>query len=200
MKKTLSQTLLSTLLMSSSCILVAVASAEQLPMRGPIPFSSYDRNGNAIIDKQEFSAVQAERNQQRSMLHIPKSYTPEPPVFADYDRNGDGGITADELLAGQKAQMLKRANMLDTGKPNGIGQGHIPLFSEYDLNNDGVLMEHEYIQAQQARVNARQKEGFMMRGLGNGKPFSTYDLDADGEVTPEEFSKAESLHQQQAEK
>ena len=132
------------------------------------------------------------------MQHIPKSNAPPPPTFDEYDRNGDGEINEDELLAGQKAQMLKRVDMLDTGKAPGIGMGHVPLFSEYDLNNDGVIMEYEFIEAQESRSNERAKQGYMMRGLGNGKTFSEYDLNHDGEVPQQEFTAAQAVPPKQA--
>lgn len=191
MKTTLSQAILLALL-SGAFTLASAGSKEEIPTRGPIQFAAYDLDGSGIIDAQEFTAVQTERQQQRAMQHIPKSNAPPPPTFAEYDRNGDGGINEDELLAGQKAQMLKRADMMDTGKPPGIGMGHIPLFSEFDLNNDGVIMEHEYTEAQEKRVAEREEKGFMMRGLGNGRAFSDYDLDGDGEVTVKEFSAAQN--------
>ena len=189
------------LLLTLLCSTVTLATAdtgEEVPLRGPIPFSVYDLDGSGMIDEQEFNSVQEDRQYQRVMQRIPKTNAPPPPTFAEYDRNGDGQINEDELLAGQKAQMLKRADMMDTGKAPGNGQGHIPLFSEYDLNNDGVIMEHEYLEAQEARANERAKKGFMMRGLGNGKEFSEYDLNHDGEVPQQEFSAAQGMSHKQA--
>jgi Ca2+-binding EF-hand superfamily protein len=197
MKNTLHQALLLSLL-SGAVSLVNADLDEEIPIRGPVPFSVYDIDGSGMIDEQEFTAVQENRQYQRTMQRIPKSNAPPPPTFTEYDRNGDGQINEDELLAGQKAQMLKRADMMDTGKAPGNGMGHIPLFSEYDLNNDGVIMEYEYLEAQETRANERAKEGYMMRGLGNGKSFSEYDLNHDGEVPLQEFSAAQGLPQQEA--
>ena len=67
------------------------------------------------------------------------------------------------------------------------------------INNDGVIMEHEYVEAQEARASERAKQGFMMRGLGNGKAFSEYDLNHDGEVPHQEFSAAQALQQKHPE-
>ena len=165
MKTTVSQAIIMAIL-SGAFTLASAESEEEIPIRGPIPFATYDLDGSGIIDAEEFTAVQTERQQQRAMQRIPKSNAPPPPTFADFDRNGDGGINEDELLAGQKAQMLKRADMMETGKPPGIGMGHIPLFSEFDLNNDGVIMEHEYTEAQEKRVSEREKLGFMSARSG----------------------------------
>jgi Ca2+-binding EF-hand superfamily protein len=196
MKITPTQAILLVLLFAA-CSLAIAESNSEIPTRGPIPFSTYDLDGSGMIDAREFSAAQSQRQQQRTLQHIPKSNAPPPPTFAEYDRNGDGGINEDELLAGQKAQMMKRVDMLDTGKPGGQGMGHIPLFSEFDLNNDGVIMQHEYNQAQEKRVNERAKQGFMMRGLGNGRAFSDYDLDHDGEVPQQEFTAAQAHQRNQ---
>jgi Ca2+-binding EF-hand superfamily protein len=178
-------------LLCGSVTLVSAEADGDIPTRGPIPFSVYDLDGSGMIDEQEFSSVQVDRLHQRAAQHIPKSNSPAPPNFDDYDRNGDGAISEDELLAGQKAQMLKRVNMMDTGKAAGNDMGHVPLFSEFDLNNDGVIMEYEYLEAQQVRADERAKQGYMMRGLGNGKAFSAYDLNHDGEVPYQEFSEAQ---------
>jgi Ca2+-binding EF-hand superfamily protein len=179
-------------LLSGAFSLASAETEVDIPTRGPIPFSVYDLDGSGMIDAREFSSIQEDRQHQRAAQHIPKSKSPPPPTFDDYDRNGDGGINEDELLAGQKAQMLKRVDMMDSGKPPGVGMGHVPLFSEFDLNNDGVIMEHEFLEAQQARASERARQGYMMRGLGNGRAFSDYDLNHDGEVPHQEFSAAQA--------
>jgi Ca2+-binding EF-hand superfamily protein len=183
---------------SGAASLVIAETVNEIPIRGPVSFFTYDLDDSGMIDEQEFTSVQEDRQHQRAVQHIPKSNAPPPPRFVDYDRNGDGLINEDELLAGQRDQMLKRADMLDSAKAAGMGMGHIPLFSEYDLNHDGVIMEHEYLEAQAVRADERAKEGYMMRGLGNGHAFSDYDLNHDGEVPHQEFSAAQALQNKQA--
>ncbi|HKK17010.1 MAG TPA: EF-hand domain-containing protein, partial [Gammaproteobacteria bacterium] len=42
------------------------AQPEEIPERGPIPFSAYDRDGNGYISEQEFNSTRSERMQQRA--------------------------------------------------------------------------------------------------------------------------------------
>lgn len=170
------------------------AQSSEIPSRGPIPFNTYDVDGSGSISEQEFDSAQAKRLEIRATAGLAVRNAPSVPSFSELDRNSDGQLNQDELLGGQKAQMLKRANMMDRGKRPGNGQGYLPTFSEFDLNDDGILLEHEYTEARNKRINERAKQGYLMRGLGKGQPYSEIDLDGNDRVTPEEFATAETLH------
>lgn len=170
------------------------AQASEIPSRGPIPFNTYDSDGNGAISEQEFDSAQAKRLEIRATAGLAVRNAPSAPSFSELDRNSDGQLSQDELLGGQKAQMLEHASMMDTGITPGIGRGYTPAFSKCDLNHDGILLENEFIEARGNRISERAKQGFLMRGLGRGLSFSEIDLDGDDRVTPDEFATADDLH------
>ena len=82
--------------------------AQTMPMRGPIPFATYDQNGDGVITENEFDAVRAERMQQRAEAGMPMRNVANAPDFATFDANHDGKLTPAELQAGQAARMQQR--------------------------------------------------------------------------------------------
>ncbi|MFH0934743.1 MAG: EF-hand domain-containing protein, partial [Pseudomonadota bacterium] len=106
-----------------SAVLATAAHSEQLPTRGPMPFSAYDQNGDGVIGKKEFDTVReklkAEGRPMRNAL-----------TFTDLDQNRDDKITAEEFAAAHTSQ---------AARPRGPGmgggmQGNMPEFSDFDLN------------------------------------------------------------------
>lgn len=94
--------------------------AETLPLRGPLPFDTYDKDSNNVITKKEFDLIKIERKNQKSesgrlMRNISNS-----PTFADIDTNADGIITRDELKIHQEKRFEDRVNqqnkMMNKGK------------------------------------------------------------------------------------
>ena len=98
----------------------AVAQAQELPDRGPVPFNLYDTDGNNLISEDEFYAVRAKRMQKRADAGFPMRNAGNAPDFSEFDSNCDGTLTPEELSAGQQAQMNKRRGA------KGMGQGQGP--------------------------------------------------------------------------
>lgn len=174
--------------------------AEDIPNRGPIPFTAYDTDNNGAISEQEFYAVRAKRMASRAEEGRPMRNAANSPQFSAFDSNGDGVLSQSELLAGQKGQMQQRGGMgrgMGMGPGGGRGPGASrPTFKEFDLNGDGELLEAEFNQAHSKRIVERAQQGYPMRGLSNMMQYSDMDADGNGKVTPEEFTSAQSTHWQ----
>lgn len=177
------------------------AQSEEIPLRGPISFTAYDKDSNGLISEQEFSAIRGERMATRATEGRPMRGAASAPAFSALDTNGDGQLTQDELAAGQKVQMEKRRGMgMGMGRGRGMGRGmgrNMPSFSEYDLDGDGKIVEKEFNEARGKRIGERAQQGYQMRNLGSAPSFADIDTSGDGAISTEEFSGHQSLRRQQ---
>ncbi|MCP3984236.1 MAG: hypothetical protein GY723_07590 [bacterium] len=162
--------------------------AEEIPDRGPVSFSVYDKDSDGAISEEEFDAVRAERRQQRASEGRPMRGMAQAPSFSDFDANADGGLSPEELTAGQQKQQQERG-----GQGRGQGQGRaqgmdVPSFEDFDADGDAAITEQEFYDARSKRVAERAKEGRRMRNMPNAPAFSDIDTDSDGKLSPEEFA------------
>lgn len=188
-----------------SVISVSVASTE-LPIRGPIPFSVYDVDGNGLISEQEFTQIRNERIAAKAAQGRPMKNKGNSPSFSSFDEDGNGQLTQKELDSGQQAQMQKRRK--NGGQPLNKGQGrrkgagmggnsNMPGFSDFDLNKDGVILSDELYEARAIRITERVKQGYPMRNIANPPSFEDIDANSDKKITSEEFAKFQLKHRQQ---
>ncbi len=82
--------------------------AAELPLRGPIPFGLYDKNGDGMISENEFNTVRAQRQEQREAEGRPMRNASNAPQFSDVDADGNGAISKEELQKHQAARMNSR--------------------------------------------------------------------------------------------
>lgn len=93
----------------------AVAQADDVPARGPAPFTAYDADGNGSISEQEFNALKDQRRTERADEGRPGFGLANAPTFSEMDANGDGRLSQEELAASQQNQSGKGGM--------GMGQG-----------------------------------------------------------------------------
>ena len=117
MKNPIKQIAVSAMVAMLVGVMPVLVQAEELPDRGPVPFSAYDKDGDNRISEEEFYGVRAERMEKRAEQGYPMRGAANAPDFSAFDSNGDGQLTSEELIAGQQAQMQQRRG----GK--GMGQG-----------------------------------------------------------------------------
>ncbi len=161
--------------------------AEEIPVRGPMPFAAYDKDGNGLISEDEFYLARSERMSKRAAEGRPMRGAANAPAFSDFDIDTDGQLSPDELAAGQQARMQTCCGM-------GKGMGwNMPDFSEYDLDGDGYILEDEFYEARGKRISERLKQGYQMRNLGKAPGYADIDTNSDGEVSPEEFAVHQSM-------
>lgn len=172
-----------------------VTAQTPLTQPGPLPFQTFDVDGNGSISRQEFETVHAQRRSARTNQGGPMRGQATSPKFQYFDSNDDGQLSQKELLSGQHNRMLM---MKQSGKRGGRGMGrNMPAFGDFDLNQDGVLVQEELDQARAKRIAERASQGYLMRNLGNAPTFSSIDRDHDGQVTADEFAAAQAAHRQQ---
>ncbi|MGB1262766.1 MAG: EF-hand domain-containing protein [Cognaticolwellia sp.] len=186
------------LVLISSVTWVPAISAE-LPMRGPIPFSSYDQDGNGLISEPEFNQIRSERMAIKAKQGRMMKNASNAPLFAYFDQDSDGQITEQELQNGQQAQLQKRGAKgkrpkMGQGRGKGIGMNkgrNMPTFSQFDLNADGVILKQEFYDARAARIKSRAAQGYSIRNRNNALSFADIDISGDEKISLEEFT----LHQ-----
>lgn len=172
------------------------AQSEELPARGPIPFSAFDQDGSGFITQDEFDTVRAQRVAEKAADGRPMRGAADAPSFSEFDKNADGQLSQDELAAGQQAQMEKRRRMgygMSQGQGSGMNKGmNMPAFSDCDLNGDGKILEEEFYQARNKRMSERAEQGYQMKNAAMAPPFSVVDANGDGEISAEEFAAHQS--------
>lgn len=157
---------------------VLIAQANDIPDRGPIPFSSYDMNNDGSVSEQEFNTIRDKRKEQRASEGRPINNWAK--TFADFDANSDGKLNSDELTLGQRAQGKRRQAMgAGNGVRTGKGMGN-RSFQSLDLNNDGCINAAEFAQA--------KSKGQRSRSNGNRPIFANYDANGDGYINEQELA------------
>ncbi len=157
----------------------SLVQAEEMPVRGPVPFATYDKDGDGLVSEGEFNLVRGQRMATRATEGRPMRGAATAPPFAAFDTDGDGQLTADKLPAGQRMQMWKRPGMsmgMSAGQQGrGMSRG-MPVFPDYDLNGDGSIGEGEFARARGKRMAERVQQGYRLKNAGNMPAFA--DIDA----------------------
>jgi Ca2+-binding EF-hand superfamily protein len=201
-------------IMLASTIVFSAASvqAADIPLRGPVPFDSFDKNGDKMISPQEFVETHNQRKKMRADANMPMGRMPGNQAFTDFDTNGDNLISAEELEAGRNAMRQQAGPMrqgprqngpsgmrrgMAPGMGRGMGRGmQMPTFEDFDLNGDGELLSDEFYEARAQRMRQRAEQGYMMRNAANAPSFEMIDTNADGKISPDELSAFQAMRQQ----
>ena len=147
--KTQHTALLSVLIsLSAASMAVISAHAEDIPVRGPMSFSSYDSDGNGVITQEEFNAAHVQRMQTNSAAGMPMKGMANAPMFSDFDSNGDGTLNADELRAGQLAQQQKNQSQMQQQKQQ----------NKQMQQQNKQMMQQQNKQMQQNKQQIQQKQ------------------------------------------
>ena len=192
-------------LLSASAFIAVGAQAADIPLRGPIPFESFDADGNKMISPQEFVQTHNQRKKMRADANMPMGRMSDDQAFTYFDTNGDNQISAEELEAGRAAmrQGMQRGRGpgmgpgMGPGPGRGMGRGmgpgmyrgrQMPAFDDYDQNGDDSLSSEEFYEGRAQRMRQRAEQGYLMRNSANAPDFESIDTNADGKITPEEFA------------
>ena len=171
----------------SLSVMTSVVSAEDLPNRGPIEFSSYDTNKDGFVSEKEFNDLRLKRMEQKATSGMPMKNAGNAPSFAMFDTNKDGKLTEVELLKGQNKQMQNNQKNMGMS-PNGMKpKGKMPAFEDFDLNKDGMISLKEMEESREKRMEQNALDGKMMKNIANQPAFSDIDLNNDGNISKEEF-------------
>jgi len=157
----------------AGCLSMTAPLAQQGSDQG-FRFDRLDRNGDQVIDRDEFL----------------DGRHPRMPDFSFLDQNGDDRLTRDEMELSR--QLLQRQQM--GNRRSARGPGGQPSFEGFDRNGDGWIQESEFIEARGQRIRQRAEQGRQMRGLENMIQFRELDADGDGAVSETEFSSALQEH------
>lgn len=113
-------------LIASTSWAVAQADEKSMPERGPIPFETYDQNGDGYVTAEEFANTRNLRIEEKAREGYPMRGLKEQgaPAFGAYDRDGDGKLTREELQAGQMERWQERREQRwEERKERGPGYG-----------------------------------------------------------------------------
>lgn len=162
------------------------------PMRGPMPFASYDADQDGRVSQDEFYNARNARIAERAKAGYMMRNLGNAPAFEALDSDGDGYLSELELLRGQNAHMQQQRGrqggaMRGPGQGGMRGAGRQTSFADFDGNGDGVVTEAEFNQTRSARQASNVERGSMMRNAASAPSFQSFDRNADGQLTPDEF-------------
>jgi Ca2+-binding EF-hand superfamily protein len=193
---------ISILLFSIVTLSTAGAYAADIPLRGPIPFDSFDADGNKMISPQEFVETHNQRKKMRTDANMPMGRMFDDQAFTYFDTNGDNLISPEELEAGRKA-MQQRGGMRQGMPQNGPQQGMRPGMGRGMGPGMGQGMGPGMGRGMRPGMGQGMGPG-MGRGMGPGMnqgrqmpTFAEFDLNGDGSLTSEEFYEARAQRMQQ---
>lgn len=156
--------------------------AEDLPTRGPIPFSAYDKNQDGLISKSEFDLVNAERASAKKTQGLPLLHADDVPDFSKFDTDKDKKLSETEFLNScsrchkdQPMHMQKNATKMGDMQDM---SSNLRSFGSYDLNNDGFLTTDEMAEARAKSMQLKASLVKMLRHNANQSKLSEISANA----------------------
>jgi len=181
------------LLVGVLAVLAPIAAYSQgLPLRGPLPFTAYDRDENGQVSEEEFATLRRERMEARMARMRARCDASSARMFSWLDTDHDGQLSREELDSAQGTPM-GRPGWGGMGYGPGMGRGmgmmrNRPAFPEFDLNDDGAIAEDEFNTARNNRIKERTEQGYRMRNMPYAPTFADLDADGNGQISAEEFA------------
>ena len=185
MNKIHSLTLISFIILS--IFNIAQVAAEDIPLRGPIPFETMDKNGDKMLSPDEYIEAHNERMKMRMNQGMRMRDTMHP-GFTYFDQDFDNKISQEELEKGRAAWKERNQQMGMGSKGTGMGRGrNMPSFEDFDSNKDGVLLKDEFYDARAKRMYDRAEQGYRLKRAVDAATFEEIDTNGDMKISKEEF-------------
>lgn len=171
--------------------------APEAPAMGPIPFASYDKDGNGAISEEEFNITRTERIQSKINNGMGQGMgMSNAPQFSDFDSNDDGKISVDELRNGQNEQRSQRMNKSSNNQQNNKSilnrSRMMPTFEDIDTDNNGLISRTEMSIFKKQRIESRVEGGYQMKNMSQAYSFDTIDTNQNDAIDPQEFRQHQS--------
>jgi hypothetical protein len=101
----------------------AFAADPAVSARGPVPFESFDADGNGYVNQEEFNTLRSERIRSRSEENRQFRNMGNAPAFSDLDADGDGKLNRKEVQAHQRERQDERNEYREQKRMNNTGMG-----------------------------------------------------------------------------
>ncbi|MEE9493905.1 MAG: EF-hand domain-containing protein [Gammaproteobacteria bacterium] len=113
----------------TSAILLAMTAASAfatdpaVSAQGPVPFESFDADGNGYVTQEEFNTLRSERIRSRAEENRQFRNMGDAPAFSDLDADGDGKLNREEIQAHQRERQGERSEYREQKRMNNSGMG-----------------------------------------------------------------------------
>ncbi len=162
---------------------------------GPMSFSDFDKNGDGMISREEFTATNRNRVQTQTQTETRTETKTQSGAMSAMP--GTPPAAAPGVGMGMQQQTQEQTQeqaQVEQQTQQRMRPDNVPTFNSFDLDSDGSVTQKEFYAARNNRIRERVLQGKPMRNMSNAPSFSSIDSNGDNQLSEEEFNAHQDQH------